>query len=70
MKIICVISDQSTPSTGAKSATGALDEFYAGALDSSFLDDLTPMSNNQEVAYESDRWVLIMLITHTLITTR
>ncbi|XP_073942813.1 rab-like protein 6 [Choristoneura fumiferana] len=47
-------SDQSTPSTGTKSATGALDEFYAGALDSSFLDDLTPMSNNQEVAYESD----------------
>ncbi|XP_048005076.1 rab-like protein 6 [Leguminivora glycinivorella] len=45
-------SEQSTPS-GAKSPSGALDEFYAGALDSSFLEDLAPASN-QEVAYESD----------------
>ncbi|XP_061713553.1 rab-like protein 6 [Cydia pomonella] len=45
-------SEQSTPS-GAKSPSGTLDEFYAGALDSSFLDDLAPASN-QEVTYESD----------------
>ncbi|XP_049887480.1 rab-like protein 6 isoform X1 [Pectinophora gossypiella] len=49
-------SGQSTP-TGANvsASSGGLDEFYAGTLDSSFLEDLTPLStSNQEVTYDSD----------------
>ncbi|XP_014370619.2 rab-like protein 6 [Papilio machaon] len=49
-------SGPGTPSgTNASASSGALDEFYAGTLDSSFLEDLTPLSNcNQEVTYDSD----------------
>ncbi|KAL0850254.1 hypothetical protein ABMA28_012100 [Loxostege sticticalis] len=49
-------SEPSTPSHANISASsGALDEFYAGTLDSSFLEDLAPLSNtNQEYNYESD----------------
>ncbi|XP_059049545.1 rab-like protein 6 [Achroia grisella] len=36
-------------------STGTLDEFYAGTLDSSFLDDLTPLPTaNHDVKYDSD----------------
>ncbi|XP_072936113.1 rab-like protein 6 [Epargyreus clarus] len=44
-------------STGmnASASSGALEEFYAGTLDSSFLEDLTPITNtNQEINYEID----------------
>ncbi|XP_037963790.2 rab-like protein 6 [Plutella xylostella] len=49
-------STPGTPGTPAAPGTaGALDEFYAGTLDSSFLDDLTPGSNNaQDTQYDSD----------------
>ncbi|XP_028038750.1 rab-like protein 6 isoform X2 [Bombyx mandarina] len=49
-------SNQSTPSvTNAGSSVGTLDEFYAGALDSSFLEDLTPLSSSrQEIQFESE----------------
>lgn len=50
-------SGQSTP-TGANisASSGGLDEFYAGTLDSSFLEDLPPLSGttNQDVTYETD----------------
>lgn len=48
----------STPSgtnLSTSGSSGALEEFYAGTLDSSFLEDLGPMTNNQEISYESDR---------------
>ncbi|CAH0405908.1 unnamed protein product [Chilo suppressalis] len=53
------IPQDSTPSTpslaNTSAASGGLDEFYAGTLDSSFLEDLAPMPNaNQEYAYETD----------------
>ncbi|XP_045760885.1 rab-like protein 6 isoform X2 [Maniola jurtina] len=49
----------STPSgtnVSVSGSSGALDEFYAGTLDSSFLEDLGPIPNtNQEMnSYESD----------------
>ncbi|KAI5632547.1 rab-like protein 6 [Phthorimaea operculella] len=49
-------SGQSTPTAPNISASsGGLDEFYAGTLDSSFLEDLTPLStSNQEITYETD----------------
>ncbi|XP_068628586.1 rab-like protein 6 [Battus philenor] len=44
-----------TPSGTVSVSSGALDEFYAGTLDSSFLEDLSPLSHpNQEVTYEPD----------------
>lgn len=52
----------STPAAKNVSTTssGALDEFYAGTLDSSFLEDLAPLSHpNQEITYETDRYVII-----------
>lgn len=53
-----MFSGQSTP-TGANisASSGGLDEFYAGTLDSSFLEDLPPLSGttNQDVTYETDR---------------
>ncbi|XP_061382989.1 rab-like protein 6 [Danaus plexippus] len=46
----------STPVTNASiGSSGALEEFYAGTLDSSFLEDLQPMNNNsQEITYDTD----------------
>ncbi|XP_050353714.1 rab-like protein 6 [Nymphalis io] len=48
----------STPSgnnISMSGSSGALDEFYAGTLDSSFLEDLGPISNNnQEISYDTD----------------
>ncbi|XP_041974328.1 rab-like protein 6 [Aricia agestis] len=47
----------STPSGANMSVTGssgALDEFYAGTLDTSFLDDLGDVNVNQEANYDSD----------------
>ncbi|XP_026484318.1 rab-like protein 6 [Vanessa tameamea] len=48
----------STPSgnnISMSGSSGALDEFYAGTLDSSFLEDLGPISNNnQETTYDND----------------
>ncbi|CAH2100008.1 unnamed protein product [Euphydryas editha] len=47
----------STPSgtnISMSGSSGALEEFYAGTLDSSFLEDLGPVTNNQEISYESD----------------
>ncbi|CAH2267153.1 jg2891 [Pararge aegeria aegeria] len=48
----------STPSgnnVSVSGSSGALDEFYAGTLDSSFLEDLGPITNtNQEINYETD----------------
>ncbi|CAH2068517.1 unnamed protein product, partial [Iphiclides podalirius] len=51
-----VESNPSTPAAKTVStSSGALDEFYAGTLDSSFLEDLAPLSHpNQEIAPESD----------------
>ncbi|CAG5018429.1 unnamed protein product [Parnassius apollo] len=45
-----------TPSgTNISASSGALEEFYAGTLDSSFLEDLTPITHsNQELTYETD----------------
>lgn len=55
------LPQESVPSTpsGANIAksgsSGALEEFYAGTLDSSFLEDLAPLPNfTQEVTYETD----------------
>lgn len=39
---------------GGAGGAGALDEFYAGTLDSSFLEDL-PVAANQEQTCETDR---------------
>ncbi|KAJ8734730.1 hypothetical protein PYW08_013980 [Mythimna loreyi] len=49
-------SGNSTPSGANISASsGCLDEFYAGTLDSSFLEDLPAISGpNQDVAYDSE----------------
>ncbi|KAJ0181139.1 hypothetical protein K1T71_003224 [Dendrolimus kikuchii] len=49
-------SESSTPQSGTTIASsGALEEFYAGTLDSSFLEDLTPLSaTKQDVTYESE----------------
>ncbi|CAG9783072.1 unnamed protein product [Diatraea saccharalis] len=49
-------SNANTPScVNSPAASGGLDEFYAGTLDSSFLEDLAPMPNvSQEYAYETD----------------
>ncbi|CAH0722502.1 unnamed protein product, partial [Brenthis ino] len=48
----------STPSgtnISMSGSSGALDEFYAGTLDSSFLEDLAPLPNtNQEMTCETD----------------
>lgn len=54
---ISLSSGQSSPAHANISASsGALDEFYAGTLDSTFLEDLTPLSNaNHEFGYETDR---------------
>lgn len=50
-------SGQSTPSGANVSASsGCLDEFYAGTLDSSFLEDLPAISGpNQDVTYDTER---------------
>ncbi|XP_045502280.1 rab-like protein 6 [Colias croceus] len=51
-------SGPSTPSVtnvSVSNSSGALDEFYAGTLDSSFLEDLQPINNvNQDDNYESE----------------
>ncbi|KAL4706803.1 hypothetical protein ACJJTC_010037 [Scirpophaga incertulas] len=49
-------SVHSTPScTNTSTISGGLDEFYAGTLDSSFLEDLTPITQiSQDCVYESD----------------
>ncbi|CAH0600579.1 unnamed protein product [Chrysodeixis includens] len=48
-------SGPSTPSgANVSAASGCLDEFYAGTLDSSFLEDLPPIFSNQEVSYDTD----------------
>ncbi|GBP73645.1 Rab-like protein 6 [Eumeta japonica] len=52
------VGKEKEPTSGrTTSSSGALDDFYAGALDNSFLDDLTPISIPEEVNlrnYESD----------------
>ncbi|XP_050665363.1 rab-like protein 6 isoform X2 [Leptidea sinapis] len=51
-------SGPSTPSAtnvSVSTSSGALDEFYAGTLDSSFLEDLPPISHvDQQASYDSD----------------
>ncbi|XP_026764382.1 rab-like protein 6 [Galleria mellonella] len=48
-------NDKSSSSGTNAPSIGTLDEFYAGTLDSSFLEDLTPLSNvSQDIKYESD----------------
>ncbi|CAK1548282.1 unnamed protein product [Leptosia nina] len=54
------IPQDSGPSTSSASnitisnSSGALDEFYAGTLDSSFLEDLAPLSVGQEDQYDTE----------------
>lgn len=48
-------SGQSTPSGAVSASSGYLDEFYAGTLDSSFLEDLPAISGpNQDVTYDTE----------------
>ncbi|XP_028164413.1 rab-like protein 6 [Ostrinia furnacalis] len=48
-------SEVTSPShANISSSSGALDEFYAGTLDSSFLEDLAPLSNTNQEYYETD----------------